>query len=81
MLLVPFFTGALGLAQLCLSTPVKLWDDFVEKHAWKEVPRGWELHGPAPRNHILEMRIGLKQDRLDELISTLYQVSDPAHER
>jgi tripeptidyl-peptidase-1 len=27
------------------------------------------------------MTIGLKQDRLDELISSLYQVSDPAHER
>jgi tripeptidyl-peptidase I len=27
------------------------------------------------------MRIGLKQDKLDELISALYEVSDPAHER
>jgi tripeptidyl-peptidase-1 len=46
-----------------------------------EVPRGWELHGPAPDYYTMDMRIGLKQDKLDELISSLYEVSDPAHKR
>ncbi|KIM88198.1 hypothetical protein PILCRDRAFT_62783 [Piloderma croceum F 1598] len=71
-----------ALVQRCVSKPLaKRWDDFAVKHSWTEIPRGWELHGPAPADHSMDMRIGLKQDRLDELISTLYKVSDPAHER
>jgi tripeptidyl-peptidase-1 len=72
-----------GLLQVCVSNPlvVKRWDDLELRHSWSEIPRGWELMGPAPADHNLEMRIGLKQDRIDELISTLYQVSDPAHEK
>ena len=45
---------------------------------WKP---GRELHGPAPPDHTLRVTIGLKQGRLDELISTLHAVSDPRHER
>jgi tripeptidyl-peptidase I len=81
MLWISFLAGALGLVQLGLSTPVKRWDDFIEKHAWEEIPRGWELWGPAPEDHPLELRIGLKQNRFDELISNLYEVSDSTHER
>jgi len=74
--------GVFALVQLCASKPLaKRWDDFSVKHSWTEVPRGWELQGPAPADYSMDMRIGLKQDRLDELISTLYEVSDPAHER
>jgi tripeptidyl-peptidase-1 len=73
----------LALLQVCSSKPVvvKRWDDLQLKHSWLEVPRGWELVGPAPADHALHMRIGLKQDRIDELISSLYQVSDPDHDR
>ncbi|KAI0794109.1 subtilisin-like protein [Fomes fomentarius] len=73
----------LGLAQLIASKPLasKRWDDFEVKHAWTEVPRGWELHGPAPSDYTFDMRIGLKQDRFDELVTALYEVSDPAHAR
>lgn len=71
----------LSALQLCLSKPVKRWDDLQVKHAWVNVPRGWELVGPAPADHKLNMRIGLKQDRLDELISSLFEVSDPTHVR
>jgi tripeptidyl-peptidase-1 len=83
MFFLSLLAGGLGLAQLCISTPLNghQWDDFVGKHAWEEIPQGWEYHSPAPDNHLLEMRIGLKQDKLDELISTMYEVSDPAHER
>jgi len=72
----------LTLVLLCVSTPSSnRWDDFSVKHSWTEIPHGWELHGPAPANYSMNMRIGLKQDKLDELISSLYEVSDPAHER
>ena len=80
-----FWSSALilGLAHLAASKPraVKRWDDFGVKHAWAEVPRGWELHGPAPPDYTFDMRIGLKQDKFDDLVTALYEVSDPAHER
>ncbi|KDQ50709.1 hypothetical protein JAAARDRAFT_185905 [Jaapia argillacea MUCL 33604] len=71
----------LGLAGLCASKPLlnRRWDDLKVRHSWVEVPRGWKLQGPAPADHKLAMRIGLKQDKLDELISALYTVSDPTH--
>lgn len=70
------------LAPLCISTPLFIpWDDFSLKHSWTEVPRGWEYLGPAPADYTMNLRIGLKQDKLNELISSLYEVSDPAHER
>ena len=73
---------SLALVQISLSRPLpKRWDDFSVKHSWTEIPRGWALHGPAPADHSMDMRIGLKQDRLHELISSLYEVSDPSHER
>jgi tripeptidyl-peptidase I len=72
----------LALAQHCVSKPLlKRWDDCSVKHSWTEIPHGWELHSPAPADHVMDMRIGLKQFKLDELISSLYEVSDPAHER
>ena len=79
-----FWSSALllGLVQLAASKPlVRRWDDFEVKHAWAEVPRGWELHAPAPSDYTFDMRIGLKQDRFDELVAALYEVSDPAHQR
>lgn len=75
----------LGLAHLAASKPFpfqsKRWEDFGVRHAWDEVPRGWELHGPAPADYTFDMRIALKQDRFDDLVTALYEVSDPVHER
>ncbi|KAH9940766.1 subtilisin-like protein [Epithele typhae] len=72
----------LGLTHLAASKPfAKRWDDFEVKHAWAETPRGWAYHAPAPADYSFDMRIGLKQDRFDELVANLYQVSDPAHSR
>lgn len=69
-------------AQLCISTPLsKRWNDLSLKHSWSEVPHGWEHYGPAPPKYTMDLRIGLKQGKLDELISSLYEVSDPTHER
>ncbi|KAJ7036507.1 peptidase S8/S53 domain-containing protein [Mycena alexandri] len=81
MLLLPAFV--LLLAGLCGAKPLsgKRWNDLAVKHAWVETPRGWEFHSKPPGDHLLDMRIGLKQAKLEELISSLYEVSDPAHER
>lgn len=71
-----------ALAPVALTKPLaKRWDDFQVKHAWVETPSGWEVHGDAPADHRIDMRIGLKQDKFDELVEHLYQVSDPSHER
>ncbi|TFK39451.1 peptidase S8/S53 domain-containing protein [Crucibulum laeve] len=72
----------IGLLQLCAAKPLtKRWDDLAEKHSWVEIPKGWELHSEAPSDHIFELRIGLKQDKIDDLIATLMETSDPFHER
>ncbi|KAF7345392.1 Subtilisin-like protein [Mycena venus] len=76
-------TFVVVLAGLSGAKPLasKRWNNVAVKHRWVEIPRGWEYHSTPPGDHLLDMRIGLKQDKLDELISSLYEVSDPAHER
>jgi tripeptidyl-peptidase I len=59
----------------------KRWHDFTPKHTWVDSQQNWELIGPAPSDHRLQLRIGLKQDRFQELISNLYEVSDPTSPR
>ncbi|KZP30476.1 subtilisin-like protein, partial [Athelia psychrophila] len=71
-----------ALVQVCLANPVsKRWEDVSVRHSWTEVPQGWELQGAAPADHNMNLRIGLKQDKMDELIQQLYEVSDPAHSK
>lgn len=79
MLLTPILL--LGALSSATAKPLltKRWDDFEVKHAWDEVPKGWQLHGSVPSDRTIDMRIGLKQDRFDELVSALYEVSDPLH--
>ncbi|KAJ7574359.1 peptidase S8/S53 domain-containing protein [Mycena floridula] len=72
----------LGLLQLSEATPlVRRWDDTTVKHSWLEPPRGWKVHSDAPADHVINMRIGLKQSQGDELIRHLYEVSDPSGSR
>ena len=60
----------------------KRWDDVKTKHAWTDgAPAGWEVVGPAPSEERLTVRIGLKQDKFDDLVEHLYAVSDPSHHR
>ncbi|KAF9013555.1 subtilisin-like protein [Hymenopellis radicata] len=70
---------------VCLATPPisKRWEkpELVEKHAWAEIPRGWVYQAAPSPDHVLDMRIGLKKHREGELISALYEVSSPQHER
>ena len=70
-----------GLAQLGISDTLQRWDNFALKHAWQEIPDGWEHIAHAPSNHVLDLRIGLKQDRIDELIDNLMEISDHTNPR
>ncbi|KAF5383817.1 hypothetical protein D9615_003735 [Tricholomella constricta] len=71
---------AVGLVQLCVAKPLsKRWDDVAEKHSWLEIPRGWEYQSPAPSDHMFEMRVALKQSKIDDLIANLMETSDPSH--
>ena len=77
VLLLSLFVGS------TLCKPLhKRWDDFKVKHAWVDgVPKGWEVVGPAPSNERLPVRIGLRQDGIDDLVAHLYAVSDPSNRR
>ncbi|KAJ7639286.1 tripeptidyl peptidase A [Roridomyces roridus] len=44
-------------------------------------PRGWTIHGPAPADHSIQLRIALPQPNFGVLEEHLYAVSDPVHER
>jgi tripeptidyl-peptidase-1 len=75
-------TFVLLLAHLATATPLaRRWDDFAEKHSWVEIPKGWELHSEAPKDYTFDLRIGLKQSGMEELIEHLMEISDPAHAR
>ena len=72
---------ALSFGSLAVGKPLisKRWDDFEVKHAWAEIPAGWNFYAPAPADHIIDMRIALTQDKFDELVKQLFEVSDPYH--
>ncbi|KZT34237.1 subtilisin-like protein [Sistotremastrum suecicum HHB10207 ss-3] len=80
MLWLSLLTAASAL-RFVVATPVAKFGDFAVKHAWAESPQGWELHSDAPADHILSLRIGLKQSRIEELKAHLLEVSDPFHSR
>jgi tripeptidyl-peptidase-1 len=44
-------------------------------------PSGWYKHAPAPKHHILELKIALPQPKFPELEQHLWEVSDPSHTR
>ncbi|TEB29129.1 subtilisin-like protein [Coprinellus micaceus] len=53
--------------------------DSIIKHSWGDIPRGWTYHSTPPPDDTFELRIGLKQARIDELIDRLLEISDPNH--
>jgi len=44
-------------------------------------PRGWYKHAPAPKHHVLQLKIALPQPKFPELEQHLWEVSDPSHAR
>ena len=70
-----------SLCSLALSIPAHLTKP-VTKHSWVQVPQGWEVHDVTPlADQPITLRIALKQSGIDELVRTLYEVSDPEGER
>lgn len=75
-------TVVLALAHLSLAKPLsERWEDLAEKHSWVDIPRGWEYLSAAPADMIFDLRVGLKQNNIEELIANLMETSDPSHER
>ena len=68
------------LVSLAHSVPAHLTKPLT-KHSWVQIPRGWEEHSVPPADHPITLKIALKQDGIDELVKTLYEVSDPGHEK
>ncbi|QRV80026.1 tripeptidyl-peptidase I [Ceratobasidium sp. AG-Ba] len=54
---------------------------LTTRHVLRRVPSGWTHIASAPGDHLIDMRIGLKQGRMNELLATLTEISDPGHER
>jgi hypothetical protein len=40
---------------------------------YHHVPRSWSRTGAAPPDHIISLRVGLKQSRFDELEKNLFE--------
>ncbi|KAG6826949.1 hypothetical protein H0H92_013786 [Tricholoma furcatifolium] len=71
-----------GLVPFGATSPLsRRWNDVAVKHSWLDVPRGWEYRSPAPEDYKFDMRIALKQHRIDDLIANLWETSDPNHPR
>ena len=75
LLLSLAFTVALVRAGHYKDIPHKI------KESIEGPPRGWLRHGPAPPDHLLELKIGLPQPHFPILENHLWEVSNPKHER
>ena len=92
-LLLTFLFLTLPYTAYTLSIPPHLTKP-VTKHAWIEIPRGWvedEVGNAALRSRVMTRRgesdssitlkIALKQERVDELVKALYDVSEVGGEK
>lgn len=60
------------IADVALSSPLHNRYSYAIKDS-HHVPKGWARVGPAPAEHWINLNIGLKQDRFDELEKQLYE--------
>ncbi|KAB5591885.1 Tripeptidyl-peptidase I [Ceratobasidium theobromae] len=67
----------LSLALVAAASPLS--QEFATRHALRGVPSGWSKVARAPAEHKIDLRIGLKQARMDDLLAILGEVSDPAN--
>ncbi|KAG9317808.1 peptidase S8/S53 domain-containing protein [Chiua virens] len=51
------------------------------KESIKVPPRGWFRQGPAPSDHLIELKIALPQPHFPILEEHLWEVSNPKHDR
>ena len=63
---------SLLIAAQAIATPLKSRTPYVVKET-HGIPRKWESVGRAPGDHILQLKIGLKQDRFTELEQHLHE--------
>lgn len=63
-----------------LAVPLESRTDYA-LFSSHEAPREWQKQGKADPSHMINLRIGLKQQKFDELEKHLYEVSHPDHER
>ncbi|KAJ1304004.1 hypothetical protein OPQ81_008412 [Rhizoctonia solani] len=69
----------LALAVLATGSPV--FHDLTTRHVLREVPSGWTAVARAPAEHNIDLRIGLKQARMADLLAILGEVSNPSNAR
>ncbi|TVY57900.1 Tripeptidyl-peptidase sed3, partial [Lachnellula suecica] len=94
-MMLPFFILAFLLAGLVSSSSSRAHSPYAVKEVHYP-PNKWSNLGPAPRDHVINLQIGLKQSRFDELVRRILEgeylsnkhvlrltipVSDPDHSR
>ena len=68
------FLALAATAQIAFATPLGARSAYSVKET-HDVPSKWTALGRAPANHKLHVKIGLKQERFDELERHLYEGS------
>jgi len=68
-------------AALVSAVPLNDCWQYKVKESIHGPPRGWYKHAPAPKHHVLELKIALPQPKFPELEQHLWEVSDPSHAR
>ena len=81
LLSVTLLLGIAHFALITYSKPLKRWEDLTTKHSWIEIPKGWEYIAPAPPDYVFDLKIAIKQPKIDDLIANLMEISDPNHPR
>ncbi|KAG0702415.1 Pro-kumamolisin, activation domain-containing protein [Suillus ampliporus] len=66
------------VAALASAIPFKGCQHKV-KESTRVPPHGWYKHAPAPKDHVLELKIALPQPKFPELEQHLWEVSDPRY--
>ncbi|KAG1782846.1 peptidase S8/S53 domain-containing protein [Suillus placidus] len=74
LLVLPF------AAALASTAPFKGCQQKV-KESIHGPPHRWYKHAPAPKHHMLELKIALPQPKFPELEQHLWEISDPSHAR
>ena len=75
LLTLPFVVSLVRAGHYDRDTPHKI------KESIEGPPHGWIRHGPAPTDHLLQLKIALPQPYFSTLEKHLWEVSNPNHER
>lgn len=86
MLSITLLTLGLASVSSVLATPVGRTGTTISKRysvfETASVPASWSRLSSAPKSHVLDMKLALKQKAgQDEIAKHLYEISDPSHSR